>query len=120
VLDALRATSGTSGADKIYGIVLVATIVYLLASLFMSTAINGKFLRIAKDNRAVWRSKLYGFLSDEDFSNLAVGPIEKTIRTYRFVLVSGWIVTAIVCLLLAVLAYQSLYSPSLALCPLKP
>ncbi|QLA06311.1 hypothetical protein HWQ18_07280 [Enterobacter ludwigii] len=54
-----------------------------------------------KDNREIWRQKLYSFLDTEDYRKLAVNTITASIKAYNVIAAGiGFVVLAIVFLLI--------------------
>lgn len=105
VLDLVK---GGPSLARIYAIVLISTAIYLVASFIVTTNLNRKFLRIAEDSRREWRSKLYNFLTDEDFQSLTDKPLNDLISAYRRVVLWGWIVTLIAVVILTYLAANTI------------
>lgn len=71
---------------------LCGAAVFLTFSLLLSLRTNGRFMRIAKASRAVWRRKLYGFLNDEDFKKLSDAPLGQATREYARTV--RWVIVA--------------------------
>jgi hypothetical protein len=72
--------SGPLGAEWL----LIGTAAYLTFSIVATVASNGSFMRIAETSRVAWKTKLYGFLDDQDFKKLATDPLSEAARTYRW------------------------------------
>ncbi|WP_225771154.1 hypothetical protein [Inquilinus sp. Marseille-Q2685] len=85
---------------------LIGTAIYLTFSIIITIASNASFMRLARESRAEWKTKLYGFLDEKDFKKLAADPLDKAERIYRrarnvaccayVILIVGLIVMAIV------------------------
>jgi len=100
--------AANAGTEHVYVGVLAATILYLVARMAVATWINDHFLSVSNLTRRVWRRKIYGFVSDEDFLALAQKPLDDTTATYDRVLLLGWIVTYVACGVLEILAVRTL------------
>lgn len=84
-----------------YGYIFLGLAVYIACSFIISVTINHKHFRIMKDNREIWRQKLYSFLDEEDYRQLAVNTITASIKAYNIIAAGiGFVVLAIVFLLI--------------------
>ncbi|MGY2800350.1 hypothetical protein ACVWV0_004626 [Ewingella americana] len=72
-------------SSKIYSIVFFSIALYILISHFTTVLINSNFIRIIEENRMSWRKKLYGYLDEGDYNELATTPVKKAYRSYRLV-----------------------------------
>ncbi len=71
---------------------LTGTAVFLMFSLFISLRANRKFMNIAATSRQAWRSKLYGFMNDDDFRTLSSEPLDHSNQVYNRVV--KWVALA--------------------------
>lgn len=78
-LDGVKAKDLTLGFALIYAIVAI----YIGSSYAISISTNQNFLRIIEESRRSWRTKLYGFLDDEDYKLLAENPLRDAISAYK-------------------------------------
>lgn len=78
-LEALNA----SGQQKVYALAFCALALYIAISYGMSVYINRHALSLLEKNRTTWRSKLYGFLDEQDYQELAGLPINAAMRSYH-------------------------------------
>lgn len=78
-LEALNA----SGQQKVYALTFCALALYIAISYGMSVYINRHALSLLEKNRTTWRSKLYGFLDEQDYQELAGLPINAAMRSYH-------------------------------------
>ncbi len=73
----------------------------------MSVYINRHALSLLEKNRTIWRSKLYGFLDEQDYQELAGFPVKAAIRSYhRVERITSAIVLILVTLLLTAAASE--------------
>ncbi|MBI6140625.1 hypothetical protein [Serratia plymuthica] len=68
---------------KVYAFVFFAIAIYIIVSHFINIFINRKFLKLLENNRTVWRKKLYNFLDDSDYNELASKPINDSYLDYK-------------------------------------
>ena len=102
-LEALKA----SGPQKVYALAFCALALYIAISYGMSVYINRNALSLLEKNRTIWRSKLYGFLDEQDYQELAGLPIKAAIRSYhRVERITSAIVLILVTLLLTAAASE--------------
>ncbi|TKK17845.1 hypothetical protein EcCFBP13530_16005 [Enterobacter cancerogenus] len=100
-LEALKA----SGPQKVYALAFCALALYIAISYGMSVYINRHALSLLEKNRTTWRSKLYGFLDEQDYRELAGLPVNAAIQSYRRVeRITSAIVLILVTLLLTAAA----------------
>lgn len=78
-LDAAKTVPSSFAFSTIY--LLVAG--YFIASFWLTTSINRRFLTSLERSRAAWRTKLYAFLDDDDYRDLAENPLSGAIEDYR-------------------------------------
>jgi hypothetical protein len=78
-LDAAKTVPSSFAFSTIY--LLVAG--YFIASFWLTTSINRRFLASLEQSRAAWRTKLYAFLDDDDYRELAETPLSGAIEDYR-------------------------------------
>jgi len=78
-LDAAKTVPSSFAFSTIY--LLVA--VYFIASFWLTTSINRRFLASLEQSRAAWRTKLYAFLDNHDYRELAETPLSEAIEGYR-------------------------------------
>ncbi|ENY4946531.1 hypothetical protein [Citrobacter farmeri] len=102
-LEALKA----SGPQKVYALAFCALALYIAISYGMSVYINRNALSLLEKNRTTWRSKLYGFLDEQDYQELAGFPVNAAMRSYRRVeRITSAIVLILITLLLAAAASE--------------
>lgn len=77
-LDAAKTVPSSFAFSMIY--LLVAS--YFIASFWLTTSINRRFLASLEQSRAKWRTKLYAFLDDDDYRELAETPLFGAIEDY--------------------------------------
>jgi len=78
---ALEAAKASDTAPSFaYVFALVAA--YVAISYAVGISFNRRLLRSAEATRATWRSKLYGFLDDENYRSLAEEPVAAAVRGY--------------------------------------
>ncbi|MBB3396120.1 hypothetical protein [Rhizobium sp. BK060] len=87
VVLALKSPTATqiTSAEVLRWVTLAAAVV-LIVSLVITTATNWRFNRLADQGRREWRTKLYAFLSDQDWQRLVEEPIASARWVYRFAL----------------------------------
>ncbi len=78
-LDATKASTMTVELLLIYA----AVASYVVISFVMSVTTNRAFLRIVDASTRTWRTKLYGFLDDDDYRSLAEHPLREAVGAYR-------------------------------------
>lgn len=78
-LDAAKTVPSSFAFSTIY--LLVAA--YFVASFWLTVTINRRFLSSLEQSRAAWRTKLYAFLDDDDYRELAGTPLSGAIEDYR-------------------------------------
>ncbi|MHA1057140.1 hypothetical protein [Enterobacter mori] len=98
-LDATRAT----GLHMVYAMVFFAVALYILLSHCISVYINQQSFALLEQNRNAWRTRLYGFLDDNDYHALATTPIRAALASYQRV---RWF-TFMIVLVLAVFLFVS-------------
>ncbi|HHH2259498.1 TPA: hypothetical protein ACPZG0_000597 [Yersinia enterocolitica] len=101
-LDASKAPA----SSKIYALVFFAIAVYILVSHFTSVFINSNFIKIIEENRIIWRKKLYAYLDDKDYHELATTPIENAYKAYRLVNITSTTVVIILAIVLFYLGFS--------------
>lgn len=102
-LEALKA----SGPQKVYALAFCALALYIAISYGMSVYINRNALSLLEKNRITWRSKLYGFLDEQDYQELAGLPINTAMWSYRRVeRITSAIMLVLVTLLLTAAASE--------------
>lgn len=97
-LDAAKTVPSSFAFSTIY--LLVAA--YFVASFWLTVTINRRFLASLEESRAAWRTKLYAFLDDDDYRELAGTPLSGAIEDYRITERRTRRVVAVVVLLLIV------------------
>ncbi|HBN0911692.1 TPA: hypothetical protein P7W98_001477 [Escherichia coli] len=96
-----------SGPQKVYALAFCALALYIAISYGMSVYINRHALSLLEKNRTIWRSKLYGFLDEQDYQELAGFPVKAAIRSYhRVERITSAIVLILVTLLLTAAASE--------------
>ena len=80
-LDAAKAAAAQATFAGIF--LLVA--VYIGLSFQITTNINDRYLANAKTSRVAFRTKLYGYLDEDDYQALAERPVEEAVNGYRAV-----------------------------------
>ncbi|MBP6083596.1 MAG: hypothetical protein KA732_20320 [Providencia sp.] len=78
-------TAKMPNASKTYAVVFFAIAVFILISHFVTIIINSNFIKVIEENRMSWRKKLYGYLDDADYNELATQPIQKAYGNYKLV-----------------------------------
>ncbi|MBY5891713.1 hypothetical protein HFN49_36985 [Rhizobium leguminosarum] len=87
VVLALKSPTGSQiSSAEVLRWVTVAAAVVLSASILITTASNWRFNWLADRGRREWRTKLYAFLSDDDWKHLVERPIAKARWVYRLAL----------------------------------
>lgn len=95
-------------ADSVYARgMLWGTAVFVAASLVLTLYSNSRFMKIAERSRAVWRTRLYGFLPTSDLESLLDNPMSESTAAYRKA--RNWTI-ALYALLIVVLVSASLPS----------
>ncbi|MCU4180176.1 hypothetical protein [Bosea sp. BH3] len=112
-LDAAKTVPSSFAFSTIY--LLVAA--YFIASFWLTVTINRRFLSSLEQSRAAWRTKLYAFLDDDDYRELAGTPLSAAIEDYRVTERRARRVVSIVVLLLvlATLVEAGYVDPSLVM-----
>ncbi|HDL6674288.1 TPA: hypothetical protein PXJ49_003244 [Yersinia enterocolitica] len=77
--------SKVPNSSKVYAVVFFAIAIYILLSHFTSLFINSNFIKIVEENRLSWRKKLYAYLDDNDYNELATTPVERAYNAYKLV-----------------------------------
>ena len=96
-----------SGPQKVYALAFCALALYIAISYGMSVYINRNALSLLEKKRITWRSKLYGFLDEQDYQELAGLPINTAMRSYRRVeRITSAIMLVLVTLLLTAAASE--------------
>ena len=96
-----------SGPQKVYALAFCALALYIAISYGMSIYINRHALSLLEKNRTIWRSKLYGFLDEQDYQELAGLPINTAMWSYRRVeRITSAIMLVLVTLLLTAAASE--------------
>lgn len=91
--------------DPIYSRALLWVAAAYLAVVVLSTLwSNNQFAGIAKASQANWRRRLYGFLSDADYTELTTKPLEKAGSVFAVV---SWVVGIVYFLTIGGLLYVS-------------
>lgn len=78
-LDAAKAND----QQKVFALAFCALALYIAISYGMSVFINRHALSLQEKSRAIWRTKLYGFLDEQDYQELAGLPVKTAMRSYR-------------------------------------
>ncbi|WP_440799857.1 hypothetical protein [Serratia marcescens] len=104
-LDSLK----SNGPQKVYALVFCALALYIMISYGMSVYINRHSLSLLKKSRATWRTKLYGFLDEHDYQELAAQPENNAIQSYRRVERATSVVMFILVALLFAAAAEELW-----------
>ena len=63
--------------------ILMGTAVFIVSNLYITLRANERFLRISRQSRNAWKTKLYGFLASEDLDALANTPLNDSEVAYR-------------------------------------
>lgn len=96
-------------ANNGYVIALMSfTSIFLMVSCASTLFMNCRFMSIAKENRAAWRKKLYGFLGDEELKSLADKPIQESENLYKKTAAIGFFCYLCVSISVLILAFSSL------------
>lgn len=102
-LEALKA----SGPQKVYALAFCALALYIAISYGVSVYINRHSLLLLGKNRTTWRNKLYGFLDEQDYQELAGLPVNAAMQSYhRVERLTSIIVLILVTLLLTAAASE--------------
>jgi len=80
---------------------LLGTAIFIGSSLILNLSSNKRFMKIAEENRGLWRSKLYGFLAPSDLRDLADTPLASTTNVYHKV--KRWVTGLYIIVILALL-----------------
>lgn len=82
-----------SQIDPFYSrLVLWVAALYLLIVLLSTLWANDRFANIAREGQDQWRTRLYGFLSDDDFSVLSTCPLQSARKVFSWM---SWIVAGV-------------------------
>lgn len=103
-LDASKVTI----SNNIFPYMFFALSLYIFISQATTLFINNNYFKILDDTRIAWRDKLYGFLDDTDYENLAVTPLRKAYRSYRIIAVLVVILTFVISFAMIVLGFSML------------
>lgn len=98
-LDAVKSV----GLQNIYALVFCAIAVYIVISYGMSVYINRQTISLLERVRTTWRTKLYGFLDEQDYQELARKPVKDAMGSYCRVerMTSTVVILLVVILLIA-------------------
>ena len=93
--------------QKVFALAFCAVALYIAISYGMSFSINRHALSLLEKSRATWRTKLYGFLDEQDYQELAGLPVNAAMRSYRRVeRITSAIMLILVTLLLSAAASE--------------
>lgn len=98
-LDAVKSV----GLQKIYTLVFCGIAVYIVISYGMSVYINRQTISLLERVRTTWRTKLYGFLDEQDYQELARRPVKDAMGSYCRVerMTSAVVILLVIILLIA-------------------
>lgn len=85
---------------KVYAVIFFAVAIYIIVSNSMNLFINKRFMELLEKNRLTWRQKLYGFLDDNDYNDLASEPIMKSYKTYKTVETASIVIVSLLSIIL--------------------
>jgi hypothetical protein len=88
-----------------------ATSLFTILSLCTTLYSNRRFHRIFADTRHAWRTKLYGFIQDQDFEKLVVVPISQGLREYCRVAILTSMIYFVISVYLLYAGFPSLFTP---------
>ncbi|ARW11750.1 hypothetical protein [Acetobacter ascendens] len=86
---------------------MIFTAIFLFISCISNLFINNRFMCITKENRKIWKNKLYGFLSDAELKSLADEPINQAESIYNKIAIFGFISYLLVSVVIIFLAFTS-------------
>lgn len=79
----ISSSSSTNGNNPLFGWALLILAVYVAISYLLNRYTSDRFVAMFEANKTAWRSKLYGFLDDDDYQSLYDGPLKAATREYR-------------------------------------
>lgn len=103
-LDASKVTI----SNNLFPYIFFALSIYILISQLTTLFINNNYFKILDDTRIAWREKLYGFLDDTDYENLAVTPLREAYKAYRIIAAFVIVLTFVISFLMIVLGFSML------------
>ncbi|NBJ34449.1 hypothetical protein GE191_12225 [Serratia fonticola] len=104
-LDAAKAPA----SSKIYAVIFFAIAIYIIVSNSMNLFINKRFMELLERNRLTWRQKLYGFLDDKDYKDLASEPIEDSYKTYESVKIASIVIVSLLSTILILIGLNEFF-----------
>lgn len=72
----------SAGLQKVYALVFCGIAIYIVISYGMSVYINRQTISLLERVRTTWRTKLYGFLDEQDYYELASRPVKDAMGSY--------------------------------------
>ena len=93
----------SAGLQKVYALVFCGIAIYIVISYGMSVYINRQTISLLERVRTTWRTKLYGFLDEQDYHELASRPVKDAMGSYRRVerMTSAVVILLVIILLTA-------------------
>lgn len=88
-LDAAKAPA----ISRVYAFIFFAIAIYIIISHSINLFINHRFISLLEKNRTTWRKKLYGFLDDNDYNELASIPINNSYNDYKVIEKTSMVIT---------------------------
>ncbi len=82
-----------------------AVAIYIAVSFWMAVRTNDQFLKVTRELRASWRTKLYGFLDNEDYKTLATGPLDQAEAAYASTKI--WTTSIVAIVVLGLMAHSA-------------
>ncbi|MCR9134208.1 MAG: hypothetical protein NXI08_16700 [bacterium] len=70
-------------SDQFFRYVGVGLVIYLIFSFYLNSNLGFWFYRNLKDSINQWKGRIYGYLDDNQFNELIIGPLKKAQNKYR-------------------------------------
>ncbi|MFB1164143.1 hypothetical protein ACEZED_20775, partial [Escherichia coli] len=94
--------------NNIFPYMFFALSIYIFISQVTTLFINKNYFKILDNTRLVWRDKLYGFLDDTDYENLAVTPLREAYKAYQIIATFVVILTLLISFIMIILGFSML------------
>lgn len=95
---------------RVYAFIFFAIAIYIVVSHSINLFINHKFLKLLENNRVAWRKKLYGFLDNNDYNELALKPISDSYNDYKTISKISILITSLSATALILIGLSNLIS----------